>query len=143
MSVKTIDEGLREQKAKALLKLVKKNPTLPIIPLVDAEIVGDDCGRWMGAFGTSCVGEIAAYDDRYFTDRDDFKDIYYDLNDEELCEKFNFDPGINNYTMDQGKCTEAEVKVNAENEKKLDEYLDKIANKYFSKAIIVYIDLLD
>lgn len=30
------------------IELVKANPDLPIIPMVDAEIVGDDYGWWLG-----------------------------------------------------------------------------------------------
>lgn len=41
-----------------LLALIKENPDLPIVPMVDAEIVaGDDFGRWMGSWGYSKVDE--------------------------------------------------------------------------------------
>ena len=33
---------------KDLLQLIKDNPDLPIIPMVDAEIAGDDNGYYMG-----------------------------------------------------------------------------------------------
>ena len=35
MGVMTIDEGLNKQKSETLLKLIKKNPTLPVVPMVD------------------------------------------------------------------------------------------------------------
>ena len=36
------------------LELVKENPELRIIPMVEFEVVGgDDYFRWMGAFGES------------------------------------------------------------------------------------------
>ena len=34
-----------------LFRLIKENPELPIVPMVDAEIVADDCGYWIGAWG--------------------------------------------------------------------------------------------
>lgn len=105
-SALTIDEAIRKQKADTFLKLVKKNPTLPIIPMVDWEIVGDEWGRWMGAFGYAEVGEYALYDDRYYTDREEFTERYYDLNDEGLCEKFNYEPWINTFALSQGNCTQ-------------------------------------
>ena len=143
MSVKTIDEGIRSQKAEALLKLIKKNPTLPIIPLVDYEIVCDDCGRWLASFGNAYVGEYALMDERYYTDRNDFKDDYYDRYDDELCERFDYEPWINEVSVMQGKNTEEQLKANEEAEKHLEKYLDKVADQYFIKAIIVNIDLPD
>ena len=41
-----------ESKIDALLKLVEENPALPIVPMVDGEIVaGDNFGTWMGRWG--------------------------------------------------------------------------------------------
>jgi len=139
MSVLTIDEALQKQKNEAFLKLVKKNPTLPIVPMVDSDVVSEDCGYWMGSFGSAYVGEYALYDDRFFDERDDFKERYYDNNDEELCEMFNFVP-----CMSEARgYTKKQIEKNEENEKQLDEYLDKKADEYFTKAIIVYINLPD
>ena len=76
MSALTIDEAKQKQKNEAFLKLVKKNPTLPIVPMVDYEIVGEDWSRWLGAFGSAYVGEYACYDDRYFEDREDYDKIF-------------------------------------------------------------------
>jgi hypothetical protein len=139
MNVLTIDEGIQKQKNEAFLKLVRKNPTLPIVPMVDSDIVAEDCGYWMGAFGSASVGEYACYDDRFFDDREEFKERYYDNNDDELCEMFNFVPCM---TFSKGY-TKEQVEENKVNEKKLDEHLDKIADEYFKKAIIVYIVLPD
>lgn len=50
MSVLTIDEGIQKQKNEAFLKLVKKNPTLPIVPMVDCEVVGGEGCYWAGSF---------------------------------------------------------------------------------------------
>lgn len=40
-----------------LLKLIQENPELPIVPIVDGEIPGDDCGWWLGTWGDSRVDE--------------------------------------------------------------------------------------
>lgn len=46
------------ENTKKLLELIQENPSLPIVPMVDAEIVaGDDFGRWMGAWGCARVDE--------------------------------------------------------------------------------------
>ena len=142
MSVLTIDEAKNKQKNEAFLKLVKKNPTLPIVPMVDNEIVGEDYGYWLGAFGRAEVGEYACWDDRYFTDREEFKEHYYDRNDDELCERFNYEPCMT-LPISKGRYTQKQVEENEANEKKLEEYLEKIANEYFTKAILVYITLPD
>lgn len=65
-------------KSKELLKLVAENPELPIVPLVDYEVIGDSYGYWMGSFGRSEVGEYALFDDRYFTDREELEERYAD-----------------------------------------------------------------
>ena len=124
------------------LNLVKENPTLPVVPMVDNEVVGDSWGRWMGSFGYADVGEYACYNERFFEDREDFKETYYDDNCDELCERFNYDPRINEYTVGLYRCTEEQFEINEANEKLLEEYLDKIAEEYFVKAIIVNIDTL-
>ena len=139
MSVLTIDEGIQKQKNEAFLKLVKKNPTLPIVPMVDCEVVGGEDCYWVGSFGSASVGEYTCYDDRFFDDREEFKERYYENNDEGLCEKFNFVP-----CMSEAKgYTKEQIEANKKNEKRLEEYLEKIANEYFTKAIIVYINLPD
>lgn len=126
-----------------LLKLIKENPELPVVPMVDCDVVGEDCGRWMGAIGKAYVSEYALYNDRYYDDRDDFKEAYYDKNDEELDKKFGYTPAITDYTLASGNCTEEGLKKNNEAEAKMEEYLDEIAEGYFTKAILVNIDLPD
>lgn len=59
-----------------LFKLIAKNPDLPIVPMVDGEIVGDDCGRWLGAWGSSYIGEyILGEDQVHFRDDDDPSEV--------------------------------------------------------------------
>ena len=41
-----------------LLQLIKENPDLPILPMVDGEVCGgDDYNYWMGAWGRCCIDE--------------------------------------------------------------------------------------
>ncbi len=40
-----------------LLDLIKDNPELPVIPMVDGEIPGDDCGYWIADWGLSRIDE--------------------------------------------------------------------------------------
>lgn len=124
----------------SFINLVKENPTLPVIPMVDNEVVGDEWGRWMGSFGHSEIGEYALYKDRYYEDRESFKEAYYDYNDEELDEQFGYSPYINDWTIRKGAYTQEQYDANEEAAKRIDEYLDKIAEEYFVNAIIVYID---
>lgn len=125
-----------------LLNLIRENPTLPVVPMVDCEVVGDDGGRWMGAFGYADVGEYALYNERFYQDRDDFKEDYYDFNDDEICERFNYAPYINEVTVAMGRFTQEQLKENKLYERLVEEYLDKMADEYFVKAIIVNIDTL-
>ena len=40
-----------------LIKLIQENPDLPVVPLVDGEIPGDDGGYWLGEWGSVRVDE--------------------------------------------------------------------------------------
>ena len=42
-----------------LLQLIKENPNLQVYAYVDYEIVGGDCGYWMGEFGRAEIKEYA------------------------------------------------------------------------------------
>ena len=48
----------KEQKNRnKLLKLMWEYPDLPIVPMVDGEIPGDDSGRWIGSWGEVYIDE--------------------------------------------------------------------------------------
>lgn len=70
----------QRENIKELFGLIKENPGLPIIPMVDAEIIGDDCGYWAGSFGS-------AYIDKYFLD-DDHAVVFYEENDPDIVDIF-------------------------------------------------------
>ena len=125
-----------------LVDLAKERPDLLIVAMVDGEVVGcDDYGRWLGSVGNVELGEYVLFDDRFIDDREEFKERYYDYNDDELCEKFGYEPGINEYTLKNGHCTREQYEENKENEKHLEAYLDEVAERAFKAAIIVNIDL--
>lgn len=65
-----------------LLQLAAENPDLPIVLMVDYDVVGDGYGFWLGEFGHCEVGEYALYNERYYDDREDFNDTYYCDNEE-------------------------------------------------------------
>lgn len=135
-------EKLQQKKdTEALLALVKDNPDLPIICMVDCDVVAEDSGRWLGVFGSVCVGEYAEYDERIYDDRDDFKERYYEVNDEELEERFGYNPCITDFAVEVGRYTQEEFEKNLEAEAKVNAYLDEVCEREFTKAIIVNVDL--
>lgn len=66
-------------KTEQLLKLIKENPDLPVVPMVDSEVVADDCGYWLGAWGYCEVNEYYLGEERiHFRDGDE-EDVLNDL----------------------------------------------------------------
>ena len=100
-----------------LFRLIKENPELPIVPMVDAEIVAEDCGYWLGAWGRAEVDEyfISERAERVFYKSDDdvFDVLERHLSDEEF-------------------------EALPESEEECRQYYDKLP---WIKAIIVYINL--
>ena len=139
-SVSLIDGHIDETNVEKFINLVKDNHNLPVVPMVDHEVVGEEWGRWVGSFGDCYVGEFAIYNDRYYTDREEFKEEYWGWNDDELCCRFEYDPCITKYSVSKGLYSVEQLQTNKENEKIMEEYLDKMAESCFIKAIIVCID---
>ena len=56
----------RERKNREeLFKLMQENPELPVVAMVDSEIVQDDgYSRWMGAWGSSSIEEYFIGEER-------------------------------------------------------------------------------
>lgn len=68
-----------------LFRLIQENPDLPIVPMVDEEIVADTCcRRWLGGWGKAYVGEYY-HGEQYIhlrcdsTPRALFDDLYEDV----------------------------------------------------------------
>lgn len=95
------------QNREELFKLMQENPELPVVPMVDYEIIGEDYGRWLGAWGSSYIGEYLIGEERvYFREDDDpseierlicerqGEEIFTLLNDEEAKETYAEMPWI-------------------------------------------------
>lgn len=124
-----------------LLTLIKKHPELPVVPMVDSDVVPEDCGRWMGSVGTSYVGEYALFNDRFYDDdRDGFMEDYYDRNAEDICEAFNYNPRWD-LSEKPADITDKQFEQNKLASERVEEYLEDKADEYFKRAIIVNIDL--
>ena len=128
---------------KELIELVKENPDLPIITMVHGEVCGDDNGYWFGHCSSASIEEVGLIGERYYDDRDEFKEVYYDRHDEELCEKFGYLPRCCAASVERGEYTEEQFAANCLAEEKLWAYLNEVANKYMIKAIVMYVDLPD
>lgn len=79
----------REKKNRdELFRLMRENPDLPVVPMVDAEICGDDSGYWCGVWGHASVDEYLMcerYDYMAFKSWDDVFDVLEKyLTDEEF-----------------------------------------------------------
>ena len=71
-----------------IIKLIAENPDLPIVPMVDAEVVGDDTSvYWMGRWGRCEVTEYYLGRKKVHFRTDDEEDV---LNDMVGC-KYSYD----------------------------------------------------
>lgn len=111
-------------KTEKFLRLVKENPDLPIIPMVDSAVVADDdyCS-WLGSFGDCRVDSYVYFtyygEERFFT-RDCDEDVLQEYFEEQIADELGADD--------------------------IYEYIEKLARKKIEKlpwvkAIIVDIDL--
>ena len=123
-----------------LIKLIAENPDLPIVALVNGEVCWDDCGYWMASFSSAEVADVGLVDERYYDDRDSFKEAYYNKYDEKLTERFNYRPCLSLDNNRWGETTPEEIRANEVAETRLEAYLEAMADKYMKKCIVVYID---
>jgi len=68
---------LTNPKFAVLLELMKQNPQLPVVAMVDSEIVADDgYARWLGSWGIAEVDTYYKGAERvYFYDEDDMEEL--------------------------------------------------------------------
>ncbi len=88
-----------KQNREELFRLMRENPDLPVVPMVDYEVVWDGCGRWLGAWGEAKVDEYLLTDERVFFKSCD--DVFGVLEDALSYEEFEALPD------DEGKCRPA------------------------------------
>lgn len=63
-----------------LIKLIQENPDLPIVPMVDSEIVADDCCTyWLGNWGHCKVTEYYMGKEHVHFKDDDEENVLWDL----------------------------------------------------------------
>ncbi|MDU2491678.1 MAG: hypothetical protein E7D27_14010 [Clostridium celatum] len=82
---------IQQENINTLIKLMKENPTLEVVPMVDTEVVAsDDYSCWLGKFGRVEIDEIWSDDERiYFKSLDDEDLIDMTLEGMECDDKFN------------------------------------------------------
>lgn len=63
----------KEQKenVERLLKLIAENPDLPIVPMVDSDVVADDGGYWRGKWEPATTGDYLCEDECIYFKSDD------------------------------------------------------------------------
>ena len=116
------DMSMKEEKINHLLKLIKENPDLPIVPMVHTECIKDDqyC-YWMAEWGDADVDEYCTLDERIYFKKHDFEELVEDFID-------------NNYSLkDYEGLSDDELYKIAEREVEKYEWI---------KAIIVFLDRL-
>lgn len=62
-----------------IIKLIEENPDLPIVPMVDSEVVADDCGYWLGKWGRCEVTEYYSGREYIHFRDDDEEDVLNDM----------------------------------------------------------------
>lgn len=88
-----------------LLELMKENPHLPIVPMVNSEVVADDTwGYWMGSWDHARLDKYYKGEERvYFYDECDMEDLvtetkgwdWYDAaSDEQVLEAYRSLPWV-------------------------------------------------
>ncbi len=107
-----------KQYRKELFKLMQENPDLPVVPMVDGEIPGDDCGYWQGAWGYARV-------DEYLKPKREYDYIFFKSDDDvfDVLERYLTKDEFNTLPEDEDKCKEI------------------YNNLPWIKAIVVYITL--
>lgn len=123
-----------------LIKLVAENPELPIIALVNGNVCWEDNLWWMASFSSVAVAEVGLVGERYYDDRDSFKEAYYDKYDDKLTQRFNYRPCLSLDNNRWGEVSPEEIRANEVAETRLDAYLEEMADRYMKKCIVVYID---
>lgn len=110
----------QQENIKNLLQLIKENPEVEIKPMVDSEVIADDCcNYWCGSWGNAKLDEYWVSDERIYFKENDFEDLVQEFID-------------NNY-KDYLNLTDEE----------LEEIAEKKVNSYeWKKAILVYIETL-
>lgn len=71
----------QQKNVNELLKLIKENPELEIVPMVDSECGGDDYSYYMAEWGNAKIDEYHCSDDRIYFKEYDFEELVEDFID--------------------------------------------------------------
>lgn len=112
-----IHENEKKNREK-LLRLIRENPELPIVPMVDADIAADDCGYWLGSWGNATIDEYLI---------------------SERAEKIFFKSDDDIFDVLERHLSDEEFEALPQTEEECRPYYDKLP---WIKAIIVYINTL-
>lgn len=93
------------QNREELFRLMREHPDLPIVPMVDSDIVADDSfSWWVGCWGHAGITEYIMGDERIFFKDDDedavldgikeYRSVWEDWPEEKITETFNNLPWI-------------------------------------------------
>lgn len=84
-------EGEAHKNRAEFFSLMTEHPELPVVPMVDSEIVADDgYNRWLGSWGSSYIGFYLVGEEKvHFREDDDFEEVERVLTDGAIpCEDF-------------------------------------------------------
>lgn len=110
----------QQDKVEILFDLIKENPDLEILPMVDTECVCDDShGYWMANWGRARIDEYYCSDERVYFRENEFEDLVEDFMDR--------------YYEDYSNLSDEEFEKLAE---------EKVNGYEWVKAIIIYIEAL-
>lgn len=74
---------IQKENVKTLLNLVKENPDLPIVPMVESEVVaGDDYTTWLGSFGKAEIDHVWNNGERIYFMNHDYEELIQDILDD-------------------------------------------------------------
>ena len=82
-----------------LITLIKENPDLPIVPMVNSEVVAEDYGYWMGKWGNCQITEYYSGRERVHFKDDDEENVLMDLCDFDWC--FAVEKGTDIYYLSE------------------------------------------
>ena len=77
--VRLMESEVNITPSQELIKLISEHPELPIVPMVDADCICDDCGKWLAKFDYPMVGKYIVSDERVFFDDNEIGDDIDDV----------------------------------------------------------------
>lgn len=110
-------------KTEELIKLIKENSDLPVVPMVDAEIAENDSGYWLGSWQGAYIGKYILHED--------YGIIFYDEKEPDIV-------GIFEKFFDYEKCGIDEELPDSEALPLMRNIIDTLN---WTRAIVVYIVL--